>query len=71
MSAHTMTWTKTLTLVAAAIVMAVAVTVTPTRLYAQTVSYTPGVLPDTWFSGGPDCAVFQQDFQIHAYNDNF
>ncbi len=28
----------------------------------------PGSLPVRWDSGGPDCSVVQQDFQIHAYN---
>ena len=29
-----------------------------------------GVLPATWYAGGPDCAG-RPDFQIHAYNDDF
>ena len=35
------------------------------------VKYEPGVLPQEWFTGGPGCAIFIQDFQIHKYNDDF
>ena len=35
------------------------------------VKYEPGVLPQEWFTGGPGCATFIQDFQIHKYNDDF
>lgn len=69
MKTRTMTWTGALSLVAALVMIAVASG--PTSARAQTVNYVPGVLPDTWFSGGPECAVFQQDFQIHAYNEDF
>ncbi|RON10205.1 hypothetical protein BK659_05520 [Pseudomonas brassicacearum] len=30
-----------------------------------------GSLPAQWVSGGPKCATFRDDFQVHAYNDNF
>jgi hydroxyacylglutathione hydrolase len=69
MTARTMTWTSALSLATAAMVIAFAAV--PTNSHAQTVSYVPGVLPDKWFSGGPGCAVFQQDFEIHAYNKDF
>jgi hydroxyacylglutathione hydrolase len=69
MRARTMTWTMLLPRVAAVIAMAIAVV--PTTLHAQAVDYVPGVLPNTWFSGGPGCATFQDDFQVHAYNDDF
>ena len=31
---------------------------------------TPGSLPDSWLTGGPDC-VSVPDWQVHAYNDDF
>ena len=51
--------------------MAALVVMLPFTAHAQTVAYVPGVLPDTWFSGGPGCASFRDDFQIHAYNEDF
>ena len=30
----------------------------------------PGVLPQSWMTGGPDC-VTVPDWQVHAYNDRF
>src|SRR4051812_41836745 len=35
------------------------------------VKYEPGFLPKKWFTGGPDCATFTDDFQVNKYNDNF
>src|SRR6478609_3701820 len=35
------------------------------------INYEAGFLPKTWFSGGPDCATFTDDFQVNKYNDNF
>lgn len=34
-------------------------------------SFETGSLPAQWISGGPACATFLEDFQVHAYNDNF
>jgi len=31
---------------------------------------TPGTLPASWITGGPDCATVP-DWQVHAYNDDF
>ena len=31
---------------------------------------TPGTLPTSWITGGPDCATVP-DWQVHAYNDDF
>jgi len=67
MSAIGKTWTRALSLAATAMVMAA----TPIALTAQTVDYRPGVLPDKWFSGGPQCATFTQDFQVQEYNSDF
>lgn len=30
-----------------------------------------GALPAQWFSAGAACAIFRDDFQVHAYNENF
>jgi len=35
------------------------------------VKYESGFLPLKWFSGGPECATFRDDFQVNKYNDNF
>jgi len=69
MSSRTKTWTRMFCRAGATALIAVALT--PTQLHAQDVNYTPGVLPDHWFSGGPQCATFQEDFQIHEYNPDF
>ncbi|WDU63253.1 MBL fold metallo-hydrolase [Pseudomonas poae] len=29
-----------------------------------------GSLPAKWFSAGPECATFRDDFQVHSYNAN-
>ena len=46
---------------------------TPMRLHASgnVSDITPGVLPDKWLNGGPNCAELPQDFQIHEYNPDF
>src|ERR1700722_17755788 len=33
-------------------------------------SLQPGTLPQSWITGGPDCATVP-DWQVHAYNDDF
>lgn len=35
------------------------------------VKFEAGSLPAKWFSGGPECATFTDDFQVHPYNENF
>ena len=35
------------------------------------IAYEPGNLPTKWLTGGPECATFKDDFQIHKYNKNF
>ena len=39
-------------------------------LSAQTPALTPGVLPQSFRSGGPNCLAVP-DWQVHAYNDDF
>jgi hydroxyacylglutathione hydrolase len=34
------------------------------------VEYEEGTLPLKWFTGGPDCATFRDDFQVVKYNAN-
>lgn len=38
---------------------------------ASQVKYEAGTLPAKWHTGGPECATFRDDFQVHQYNDNF
>lgn len=38
---------------------------------ASFVKYEMGTLPAKWHTGGPECASFHEDFQVHKYNDNF
>jgi hydroxyacylglutathione hydrolase len=54
-----------------ATVAAVSVAITPLRVCAQISSFVPGVMPEEWQHGGPDCSEVPQDFQVHKYNDNF
>src|SRR5687767_1189067 len=66
-------WTRMMYSVA--IVGVAVLAITPSRLHASgdvgaNVTFTPGVLPDKWLTGGPDCSELPQDFQIHKYNDN-
>ena len=35
------------------------------------ITYEPGNLPKKWLTGGPECATFTDDFQVHKYNNNF
>jgi hydroxyacylglutathione hydrolase len=39
-------------------------------VHAQSIDYRAGVLPDHWFTGGPECATFTDDFQVHQYNED-
>lgn len=35
------------------------------------IKYEPGNLPIKWHTGGPECATFKNDFQVHKYNKDF
>lgn len=38
---------------------------------APEVQYEAGSLPSKWITGGPECATFHDDFQVHKYNEDF
>ena len=54
--------------------IAISLPATATELVIQDkpkVKYEAGYLPSKWFSGGPGCATFHDDFQVNKYNKDF
>ena len=45
--------------------------VAPTRLDALEPAVVPGVLPEKWLNGGPNCNEIPQHYQVHEYNPDF
>src|SRR5688572_14407517 len=43
----------------------------PIHASSDSITFEPGVIPDKWLTGGPDCSELPQDFQVHRYNTNF
>lgn len=68
-------WTKvacmSITIVSAIVASAGAIAGVTEKQNLPEVKYESGVLPKVWFSGGPACATFTDDFQVNKYNDNF
>lgn len=64
-------WLKRACLVAAAAVAAPAFAGHAPDQTLPNVVYETGNLPATWLSGSATCSAAVEDFQVHAYNDNF
>lgn len=41
------------------------------NLNTPKVQYEAGSLQPKWITGGPECATFRDDFQVHKYNEDF
>jgi glyoxylase-like metal-dependent hydrolase (beta-lactamase superfamily II) len=59
-------WARSRTWVAFAAVAALALA--PSSFAQSVTTFVPGVIPDHWLTGGPDCTEQQADFQIHHYS---
>lgn len=75
MKSYTKAWPQaaciTLAIIGAFTVSSGAVAVETAKQNLPETKYEAGFLPKGWFSGGPGCATFKDDFQVNKYNDNF